>query len=43
MLTKDIVWFQAYLANIAANVPHNDAIVYADEAAQRWETFHKAN
>ena len=42
MLTKDIVWFQAYLANIAANIPHGDAVVNANQAAERWETLHKA-
>ena len=43
MLTKDLVWFQAYLANIAANAPHGDAIVNANQAAERWEALHKAN
>ena len=42
MLTKDMVWVQAYLANIAANAPHGDAIVNANQAAERWEALHKA-
>lgn len=37
MLTKDMVWFQAYLANINNGVTHIDALKNAMEVAEAWQ------